>query len=315
MKRTAFFYSPYLWRMKSKKEAFQQKDRLIKGITNDGFFKITVVKTTEAAELARQYHELSPLVTILLGRALTGTMLLAAELKGEERVRLDLEGNGPVSHMVAEANAIGEIRGYAAHPQAAPDPDKPFQLGDGLGLGVLRFSKSLYNEARPITGTVELVKGTISEDLAYYLLQSEQIPSAISVDVSLNEDGSVASAGGILIQALPGAPEAAIDALEANLKALLPLADRFEHGDTIDTVMHLVAGDLGAKELARFPVHYFCRCTKDRFVSALSMLDIEELKQMAGQDQELVCHYCNKRYAITGAEVDGILAGRKIQMN
>lgn len=301
--------------MKSKKEAFLNKDRLIKGITNDGFFKITVVKTTEAAELARQYHDLSPLVTVLLGRTLTGTMLLAAELKGEERVRLDLEGNGPVSHLVAEANAIGEIRGYAAHPQAAPDPDKPFNLGDGLGLGVLRFSKSLYNEARPITGTVELVKGTISEDLAYYLLQSEQIPSAITVDVSLNEDGTVASAGGILIQALPGAPESAIDTLEANLKSLMPVAGRFEHGETIDTVMGLVAGELGAKELARFPVHYFCRCTKDRFVSALSMLDVDELREMAGQDQELVCHYCNKRYAIPGAEVDAILAGKKIQMN
>jgi len=301
--------------MKSNLEAFRRKDRLIKGITTDGFFKITVVKTTEAVELARHYHGLSPLVTILLGRSLSGTMLLAAELKGEERVRLDLEGNGPVAHLVVEANAIGEMRGYAAHPMAAPDPDKPFELGEGLGLGVLRFSKSLYNEARPITGTVELVKGTISEDLAYYLLQSEQIPSAISVDVSLNEDGSVASAGGILIQALPGAPEEAIGILEANLKAVLPLAERLGHGDTIDTVMAQVAGDLGARELARFPVHFFCRCTKDRFVSALGMLDLDELKEMAGHDQELVCHYCNKRYAITGAEVDGILAGKKIQMN
>jgi molecular chaperone Hsp33 len=301
--------------MKSNLEAFRRKDRLIKGITTDGFFKITVVKTTEAVELARQYHGLSPLVTILLGRSLSGTMLLAAELKGEERVRLDLEGNGPVAHLVVEANAIGEMRGYAAHPTASPDPDKPFELGDGLGLGLLRFSKSLYNEARSITGTVELVKGNISEDLAYYLLQSEQIPSAITVDVSMNEDGSVASAGGILIQALPGAPEAAIETLEANLKALLPLAERLGHGDTIDTVMAQVAGDLGAKELARFPVHYFCRCTKDRFLSALGMLDVDELKEMAGHNQELVCHYCNKRYAITGAAVDGILAAKKIQMN
>jgi molecular chaperone Hsp33 len=301
--------------MKSTLEAFRRKDRLIKGITTDGFFKITVVKTTEAVELARQYHGLSPLVTVLLGRSLSGTMLLAAELKGEERVRLDLEGNGPVAHLVVEANAIGEMRGFAAHPTAGLDPEKPFDLGSGLGLGVLRFSKSLYNEARPITGMVELVKGTISEDLAYYLLQSEQIPSAITVDVSLNDDGTVASAGGILIQALPGAPESAIDTLEANLKDLMPIAERFEHGETIDMVMGRVAGELGAKELARFPVHYFCRCTKDRFVSALSMLDVDELREMAGQDQELVCHYCNKRYAITGAEVEGILAGKKIQMN
>lgn len=298
-----------------KNEAYRLKDRLIKGITNDGFFKISVIKTTEAVEAARNSHLLSPLVTVLLGRALTGTMLLASELKGEERVRLDLEGSGPVGYLVAEANAIGEIRGYAANPQAEPDYAKSFTLGDGLGLGVLRFSKTLYNEARPITGTVELVKGTISEDLAYYLLQSEQIPSAITVEVSLADDGSVASAGGILIQALPGAPDDAIDQLQANMTSLMPVTGVFQDGRYIDDVLHAVAGSLGAKELTRFPVHYFCRCSKDRFVGALSMLDIDELEAMSGSSQQLVCHYCNKTYVIAKDEIGAILTEKKVKMN
>ncbi len=299
----------------SQKETFLNKDRLIKGITSDGFFKISVVKTTEAVQLAADKHALSPLATVLLGRTLTGTLLLASELKGEERIRLDLQGNGPLEHIITEANAVGEVRGYVAHPQAELDYNKATGIGDGIGLGVLTFSKTLYNEARPTTGTVELVKGNISEDIAFYLFQSEQIPSAITLDVQIDDHGKVLAAGGILVQALPGAPDQAIDVLQANISALMPVGDRFLQGDYIDDLMHKVCGPLGAKELDRNPVHYFCRCTKDRFVAALSMLDLDELSAMSHSTQELVCHYCNNVYEIYPAEIEGILREKKIKMN
>lgn len=299
----------------SKKEQFLKKDRLIKGITTDGFFKISVVKTTEAVQLAADKHHLSPLATVILGRTLTGTILLASELKGEERIRLDIQGNGPLEHIVTEANAVGELRGYVAQPQAELDYDRAAGIGDGIGLGVLTFSKTLYNEARPATGTVELVKGNISEDIAFYLFQSEQIPSAITLDVQIDEQGKVLAAGGILVQALPGAPDNAIDVLQANITAVMPLGDRLLAGDYIDDLMHAVCGPLGVKELDRNPVHYFCRCTKDRFVAALSLLDVEELAEMSKTKQSLVCHYCNNVYEIYPAEIEGILRGKKIKMN
>lgn len=299
----------------SKKEQFLNKDRLIKGITSDGFFKISVVKTTEAVQLAADKHSLSPLATVILGRTLTGTILLASELKGEERIRLDLQGNGPLEHIVTEANAVGELRGYVAQPQAELDYSQATGIGDGIGLGVLTFSKTLYNEARPTTGTVEIVKGNISEDIAFYLFQSEQIPSAITLDVQIDEQGKVLAAGGILVQALPGAPDHAIDVLQANITALMPVGERFLEGDYIDDLMHKVCGPLGAKELDRNPVHYFCRCTKDRFVAALSMLDLDELSAMSHTTQELVCHYCNNVYEIYPAEIEGILRDKKIKMN
>lgn len=299
----------------SKKEQFLNKDRLIKGITSDGFFKISVVKTTEAVQLAANKHSLSPLATVVLGRTLTGTILLASELKGEERIRLDIQGNGPLEHIVTEANAVGELRGYVAQPRAELDYNQATGIGDGIGLGVLTFSKTLYNEARPTTGTVELVKGNISEDIAFYLFQSEQIPSAITLDVQIDDQGMVLAAGGILVQALPGAPEHAIDVLQANITALMPVGERFLEGDYIDDLMIKVCGTLGVKELDRNPVHYFCRCTKDRFVAALSMLDLDDLSAMSHTTQKLVCHYCNNVYEILPAEIEGILREKKIKMN
>lgn len=299
----------------NKKELYLKKDRLIKGITKDGFFKISVVKTTDVVKQAQENHGLSLLNTVLLGRTLTGVLLLASELKGEERIRMQLEGNGPVATIIAEANAIGESRGYVQNPEAELDYSSSQNIGDGLGLGVLTFSKTLYNEARPTTGTVELMSGNISDDIAYYLYQSEQIASAVSLDVGIDENGEVTHAGGILIQALPGAPENGVAELEENLKALLPLSSQFLDDNYIDDVLHKVSGSREVKEVGRIPVHFFCRCTKDRFTTALSMLSIEDLESMKDSSQELVCHYCNKKYLITPNEIQGIYSQLKAKMN
>ena len=299
----------------NKKEIFLKKDRLIRGITTDGFFKISVVKSTDVVKLAQEYHNLSLLTTVILGRALTGSLLLASELKGEERIRLHLEGNGSIGTLITEANAVGEARGYVENPAAELDYSKTSNLGDGIGLGVLSFSKTLYNEARSTTGTVELISGNISDDIAYYLFQSEQVPSAITLDVGIDDDGNVSHAGGILIQALPGAPENGVVALEENLKKLLPLSTQFIDDHYIDDLMHKVTHPLAIKEIDRVPVHFFCRCTKDRFLTALSMLQIHELEEMKHQTQELVCHYCNKKYMITPNEIQKIIQDLKVRLN
>jgi molecular chaperone Hsp33 len=298
-----------------KKEAYLRKDRLIRGMSDDGFFQVIVVKTTDVVKEAARRHHLGPLATVLLGRALTGVMLLSSSLKGEERIQLVMQGNGPIAMLAVEANSIGEIRGYVQNPLAMIDVDKGQRLEDGLGIGLLTFSKTLFNEAKPITGTVELVSGNVSKDLAHYLLQSEQIPSGISLDVEINADGEVVSAGGVLIKAMPGAPEGEIELLEGNLLDLPPVAGLLHKGHYIDDIMHKVMEPLGVKELGRTPVHFFCRCNKDRFVVALSMLNLIELEEMADQDQEMVCHYCNERYIITSSEMNDLARQKKIALN
>ncbi|MCH8569256.1 MAG: Hsp33 family molecular chaperone HslO [Balneolales bacterium] len=298
-----------------KKKDFLFKDRIIKGITDDGFFRVSVVKTTQVVKTASKRHELSLLGKVLLGRALTGTMLLASSLKGEERITLRLEGNGPAGLIHAEANSVGEIRGFMQNPQATLDVNKAGHIGDGIGLGVLTVSKTLYNEADAISGSVEIVKGTVSEDIAYYLMQSEQIQSAIHLDVALDDDGEIASAGGILIQALPGAPENKIDVIQNNLKLMPPVSDLFLKGEYIDDILKDIAAPYHIKELSRNPVHFFCRCTKDRFITALSMLGPNDLQELSDTGQELVCHYCNGKYMISKEEIRALLNEKRIQMN
>ncbi|HKI45326.1 MAG TPA: Hsp33 family molecular chaperone HslO [Balneolales bacterium] len=298
------------------KEDFLRKDRIIKGITGDGNFKISVVKTTEVVKDAQRRHNLSLLNTVILGRALTGVMLMASELKGEERIQLRIQGNGPIEMLIAEANSVGEIRGYVANPDAELDYlNKEINLGEGLGIGVLTFSKILYNEAKPLTGIVTLQSGNISDDLAHYLMQSEQVRSGVVLDVQIGPEGNVSDAGGILIQAMPSSEEKQRIKIEDHLKTLPPVGTLLSKGEYIDDLMKRAVAPFEVKELSRYPVHFFCRCNRDRFLDALASLGYEDLKAISGEGQELVCHYCNEHYHISESEIDEIIRDMKIKMN
>ncbi|MDX1592248.1 MAG: Hsp33 family molecular chaperone HslO [Balneolaceae bacterium] len=300
----------------SLKEQFKFKDRLIKGIHTDGQFKISVVKTTEVVQTAKDNHQLSLLNTVLLGRTLTAAMLLASELKGEERIQVRLEGSGPAGMIVAEANRVGEIRGYVQNPSAELDySDQDVSIADGIGLGILTVSKTLYNEAEPRTSTIELVKGDVTADMAHYMAQSEQILSAFLLDVSVDDEGNVNQAGGLLIQRLPEAEEESVEKLQKTVASLPPVSEMLSDGKYIDDIMHLACTPFNVKELDRQPVHFFCRCSPKRFRNALSLLSYDDLKEMEGESQEIVCHYCSNRLTIPKEEIRGIIEKAKARLN
>ncbi|MDI6400979.1 Hsp33 family molecular chaperone HslO [Balneolaceae bacterium ANBcel3] len=296
------------------KKDFLERDRILLAITEDGSHRIAIAKTTQVVKTAMERHQLSPLSAVLLGRTLTGCALLATNLKGEERVQLKLEGNGPVQALITEASKHGEVRGYTLNPAAEISLKEGENLADGLGVGVLSVSKILYNKAHPVTGTVELIRGSVSEDLAYYLLQSEQVPSAVSLDVSLDEHGNIAEAGGVLVQALPGADETVSKKLEDHIRTMPNICQLIEEG-YLDRVLSKVTGTLPVKELARYPVDFFCRCSKDRFKSSLALISPDELSDMKSETEELVCHYCNEKYHFTKQEIDAIVQKAKIRQN
>lgn len=300
----------------SLKKAFQFKDRLIKGIEAEGRFKISVVKTTDVVQTAKENHQLSMLNTVLLGRALTATMLLASELKGEERINLQMEGSGPVGMINTEANRVGEIRGFVQNPTADLDyKDHSVSIGDGIGIGLLTVSKILYNEAEPRTSTIEIIKGDITADVAHFLAQSEQVLSAVLLDVSLKDNGDVNQAGGILIQRLPDATEDVMENLQKRLINLPLISTMLEDDQYIDQIMQQASEPYKIKELDRQPVHFFCRCTPDRFKDALSLLSLNDLKELGGEDQEMVCHYCGTRHMVTKQEVQQIIESAQAKLN
>ncbi len=206
-------------------------DSLERIISNSGNLFGIACSTTNLVTQACKMHDTGPTAALALGRALTGSLLLAALLKDKQSVQLKFEGNGPLGKIITEAGCEGWARGYISFPQA----DVPLQNGiidvaGGLGrAGFLTVTKNIGFEKK-YSGTVQLLTSEIGEDIAYYLSESEQVPSAVSVGVHFEKDGRITSAGGFIIQSLPPADDTLISMLEEQIIKIGPITSLLKKG-------------------------------------------------------------------------------------
>ena len=192
------------------------------GIDKSGSFRVYMTISTEMAETARKIHETTPLATAGLGRVLTGAGLMGLQLKSDdEKLTLQFKGDGPALQILATANGAGKVKGYIANPNVElPLTEKgKLDVGGSLGVGELTVIKDIGLK-EPYVGKIALVSGEIAEDLTAYFYISEQQNSSVALGVKVDRDYSVSAAGGMIIQMLPDAEEAAIDALEEMLGKL-----------------------------------------------------------------------------------------------
>ena len=185
-------------------------DYLVKSLAFDGQIRAYAVDATETVSTAQKLHDTWSAASAALGRSLVGTLLLAsASLQGDETMTVKINGNGPVGGIVVDGNANGTVKGYVQNPHVhLPLNDKhKIDVKGAVGTeGFLAVTKDLGLK-EPFTGQVPLVSGELGEDFTYYLAKSEQIPSSVGLSVFVNSDNSIETAGGFMIQVMPGAKE------------------------------------------------------------------------------------------------------------
>jgi molecular chaperone Hsp33 len=290
---------------------------LIRGLAAEGSLRILAADTTDIVEEGLQRHRLAPTPTALLGRAMTGALLLASLLPKtpRERLAIRLRGDGPLGGAMVEASPNGTVRGYVEHPQAEVPlrADGKLNVGGLLGQGELQVSRTLPN-GEVYTSTTQLVSGEIAEDLTHYLWQSEQVPSAILLGVKVQgaERFHVERAGGILIQVMPQAPEWVLTRLEENLKTFPGITSLMEFGleGAVEEIMRGLdyrSVDLSALGFpqGRIPLNFSCRCSREKALAALRYFDREERERMIAEDggAEVVCHWCGEHYRLSPWEI------------
>jgi len=286
-----------------------QHDELWIGTMLEGKARWVAVRTTDTVEEARKRHGMSPVATAALGRLMTGALILASSLKGDESITLRLLGDGPLEGVVAVANAQGEVRGYVKEPLV----DLPLKasgkldVGAAVGLGELAVSRSLQN-GEVYTGMVPMVSGEIAEDLVHYLLTSEQIPSALLLGVMVEKDYHVAGAAGFLIQPLPGATEEDIQAIESQVGQLRTGISELEaQSQNMDELLSRLMGQLPHHVLERRAVKFSCTCSKARMTDTLVSIGKKEIADLISDGKaELVCHFCNEHYSFDVEELQQI---------
>jgi molecular chaperone Hsp33 len=278
------------------------QDRLIQGMAENGDFRILAAQTTHTVETAREILDLSPVAADALGRALTGSLLLARLLNKDLRnqyVTLRFEGTGPLGVVIAEANVAGAARGYVANP--VPEREQTLDVPRAIGRGMLTVVRGTAPEGKPYTSQVRLEGGGIAQELTRYLSRSEQIASAVLLGVMNRREGVVA-AGGIIIQAFPHAAEDAIERVEECIKEAPPLSTLLEKMP-IEAVVAQVLHGLDYKQIdASFnvPLSYTCTCSRERALAPLALFSRDELQQMVEEGgSEVVCQFCGRKYSFT----------------
>ncbi len=269
---------------------------MLRGVAADGGIRVVGADTTALVADAVGRHQASRTAGAALGRTLSGALLLShALLKNpQDRLTLRLRGEGPLGGVIADAGLDGAVRGYVGNPdvELPPRGDGKLDVGSAVGRdGSIEVIRSHAPYGDPYGSSVE-----IADDVATFLAKSEQIASAVLLGVYFGPDG-VGASGGVLLQALPGADEAALARLEANVGAFGQLTDGLRRGSLLQTLQELTAGlELELLTDEALPLTFACRCDTRKALEAVAYFSPEERERMIDEDggAEVVCHWCNE---------------------
>ena len=286
-------------------------DKILRATDADGYIKMAVISATELVARAQQIHRCSPTATAALGRTLCAASLLGEAMKEEDAsLTIRINGGGPLGGVIAISDHEGYVRGAVGDPSVDLPlrADGKLDVGGAVGRdGMLTVSRDIGLK-EPYVGSVELRSGEIAEDLTAYLLESDQIPSACALGVLIDTDGSVKTAGGFLVQLMPGAPDELIGKLEDNIFMMDQLTTILSEDGT-DEVFRQVLRGFDYHLVQEAPVGYRCSCSRERVEAALGVVERNELEEMIAEnrDFEISCQFCDTVYRFGPQELSEIL--------
>lgn len=280
--------------------------------------RVVAALTTASTREAALRHRLDPGARVAVARAATAGLLLATLTKGNERVTVQLLGDGSLGSLSVDANDAGEVRAYVRNPAAGIE----VPLGARAGLAPAVGTRGLITVLRDLglkevfRGQCELTSGEVDEDVEGYLTESEQVESALGCDAVVDDAREVITAGGVLVQCLPDAADSAsvVSELREHMRAgaVFRVLERRPR-DAME-LAERVLGELGDEliPLDQRPVRFACPCSRERVMGMLSLLSGEELRSMIREDggAEIRCDFCSQTYEVSAAELDDVLAAR-----
>lgn len=297
-------------------------DYLIKALAfNEQVIVYAVEATNTVAEITR-LHETYPAVSAALGRTVSIGLLMGSMLKGDQKQTIYVAGDGPIGKITVDVTSDLAVRGMVSNPHVhAPsyysgseDSYGKLNVRGVVGTeGYVRVVKDIGLKDA-FVGQTELVSGEIAEDFTYYFAKSEQVNSAIAAGVLVEPTNEVSAAGAYMIQLLPETTEETICQLEKILQSVRPISAMIADGLTPEQIVEELVGPSNSVVDKR-PVRFECTCSKERFTEGISALSTDELEDIVndGEAIETVCHFCNKKYEFTVADIEAILEKRHIR--
>lgn len=287
----------------------KKKDRLIRGTALNGKVRAFAVRTTELVEELRRRHDTYPTATAAMGRTVTAATMMGAMLKGSEKLSIMVKGNGPIGQIVAESNALGEVRGYVHNPHIHLPSNSMGKLDVAGAVGTEGFIDVIKDLGmkEPYRGSIPIISGELGDDFTYYFAVSEQTPAAVGLGVLVDTDESVIVAGGFIVQLLPGLTDAEITEIEKAVGAMPSVTALLDQGLEPEEMLRYLLPD--AVVMDELDINFACQCSRERVEQTLVSLGRDELERLIAEDEqaEVVCHFCNEAYVFNKDDLQVIL--------
>ena len=289
------------------------KDKAIRGIAADKQIRFFAVNSTKTVQTALQSHFLSVTATIFLGRMLSAGIMLGMDLKDDDSsITLKVDSDGPLQGATVVSKNRGAIKGYVKEPSVELEAESTIyglSISKAVGSGTMTIIKDL-NVKQPFSGQVELISGEIADDLAYYFVQSEQVPSAVGLGLLVNPDASVKSSGGFIVQLMPFATEEVISKLEENVNKMPNISDLLDMGKDIEAVVrNFVLKGFDFAITDELEPSFNCDCSKEKFWNGIKLLGKEEIAEALHDPGKLEanCQFCNKTYTYDKSDLEEMI--------
>ncbi len=288
------------------------KDRWIKCISTRGNIRGVAIQVSGLIQEMSTMHKLKGAQAQGLGEAVIGALLIASHCKSGQRTNLNIRASGHTQQALIDAYPDGTVRGYTV-PNEQPwsiDSNKMGPWGEGL-LSVLRTQDKVGEQ--PYIGTVPLVTGHLAKDLTFYWVQSEQIPSSVGLSVKMKDD-QVVSAGGFLIQALPGASDQEIKDIETHIQGIHHLEASFQtDGMELMGLLSQIFQNTPFMKVEEKAICFSCHCSWERVYRAIALVGVEELSAMVKEDSAFVrCDFCTKEYEVKSQDLKNLIQKAKM---
>lgn len=289
-------------------------DKLVRATAQNGNIRIFGAITTDLVNEGVKIHNCAATAAAALGRMLTAGSLLGAMLKTEkESLTLQINGGGEAQGVVVTAYSDARVKGYIGNPEVDLPANEKGKLDVGGAIGrngnLLVIRDMGLKE--PYVGQVPIYTGEIGDDLAYYFTTSEQTPSAVGLGVLVDTDLTIKSAGGFIIQMMPGADELLADLITYRLEEIPAITELINRGMSIEQILEHIFEDMDLKILESLIPRFHCDCSRERVEKALISIGRRDLEEIynEGKNEEIKCHFCNTAYIFNNDDIGNLLKG------
>ena len=279
-----------------------QRDSLHRFVFENTPIRGNSVHLNVTFDAALQYHDYPAPLRIILGELMVASTLLAATLKMDGALILQIQGKGALKLLVVECNTTPEanlnLRATAKWQGKLPNSLKAM-LGDGHCVITLN-----PKDGEQYQGIVPLEGDSIAQMLENYMLRSQQIETRLWLACNGK------SASGMLLQKLPDQPEEDIDAWDRIcILADTVTKDELQQLDPAQLITRLF-GEEDVRIFSAKPTQFYCGCTRVKVANMLTMLGENEVESILAEraNIEVNCEFCNKCYDFDAVDAAALFA-------